>query len=105
MGKDAGCENTVIERVDWHEADAGDRAGPQLSVTVHVRPHKRLAGRCWACGKRRPGYDRGEGRRRQYAAASTWVEVSSALVRAASHLRETTRPGWRSTRAGPRSSA
>jgi transposase len=58
------CENTVIERVDWHETEAGDGAGPQLSVTVHVRPRKRLAGRCGACGERRPGYDRGEGRRR-----------------------------------------
>jgi transposase len=59
-----GCENTVIERVDWHEAEAGDGAGPQLSVTVHVRPRKRQAGRCGVCGKRAPGYDQGEGRRR-----------------------------------------
>jgi transposase len=69
-----GCENTVIERVDWHEADAGDGTGPQLSVTVHVRPRKRLARRCGACGKRRPGYDQGEGRRRRYARARwTWA--------------------------------
>ena len=54
-----GCENTVIEGVDWHEGDAG-----QLAVTVHVRPRNRLAGRCPACGKKRPGYDQGQGRRR-----------------------------------------
>ncbi len=55
-----GCENTVIEAVDWHEEDD---AG-QLAVTVHVRPARRLAGRCGICGKKRPGYDQGQGRRR-----------------------------------------
>ena len=30
-----GCENTVIEGVDWHQDDDG---GPQLAVTVRVRP-------------------------------------------------------------------
>ena len=59
-----GCENTVIEGVDWREEDAGDGAGPQLRVIVRVRPRKRLAGRCGICGVRRPGYDQGEGRRR-----------------------------------------
>ena len=37
-----GCENTVIEGVDWPKEDTGDGAGPQLLVTVHVRPCKRL---------------------------------------------------------------
>src|SRR5215467_667635 len=31
-----GCENTVIEGVDWREEDAGDGAGPQLRVIVRV---------------------------------------------------------------------
>ena len=58
-----GCENTVIERVEWRERGvAGDRPG--LSVIVHVRPRKRQAGRCGICGRKRPGYDQGEGRRR-----------------------------------------
>lgn len=65
-----GCENTVIEGMDWHEDDAG-----QLAVTVHVRPGKRLAGRCPACGKKRPGYDQGQGRRR-------WRALDLGTVRA-----------------------
>jgi transposase len=65
-----GCENTVIEDVDWHEDDTG-----QLAVTVHVRPCKRLAGRCPACGKKRPGYDQGQGRRR-------WRALDLGTVRA-----------------------
>ncbi len=65
-----GCENTVIEGVDWHEDDTG-----QLAVTVHVRPRKRLAGRCPACGKKRPGYDQGQGRRR-------WRALDLGTVRA-----------------------
>ena len=65
-----GCENTVIEGMDWHEDDAG-----QLAVTVHVRPGKRLAGRCPACGTKRPGYDQGQGRRR-------WRALDLGTVRA-----------------------
>jgi len=65
-----GCENTVIEGVDWHEEDTG-----QLAVTVHVRPRKRLAGRCPVCGKKRPGYDQGQGRRR-------WRALDLGTVRA-----------------------
>jgi len=67
-----GCENTVIEGVDWHHHDAG---GGQLAVTVHVRPHRRLAGRCGICGKKRPGYDGGGGRRR-------WRALDLGTVRA-----------------------
>jgi transposase len=58
-----GCENTVIEGVDWRQEETGGGAG-QLNITVHVRPRKRLAGRCGICGRKRPGYDQGEGRRR-----------------------------------------
>jgi transposase len=76
-----GCENTVIEDVDWHEDDTG-----QLAVTVHVRPCKRLAGRCPACGKKRPGYDQGQGRRRQSARAR-WIWARSG-------------PSWRPPRRG-----
>src|SRR5260370_32530008 len=58
-----GCENTVIEGVDWRQDDAGDGGGPRLTVVASVRPYKRQAGRCGVCGKRRPGYDQGNGRR------------------------------------------
>ena len=64
-----GCENTVIEDVDWQEGPGG----PLL--VVHVRPVKRLAGRCGVCGLRCPGYDRGGGRRR-------WRALDLGTVRA-----------------------
>ena len=40
-----GCENTVIEGVDWRQDDAGDGGGPRLTVVASVRPYKRQAGR------------------------------------------------------------
>ena len=49
-------EKTVIERVEFDE-DA------ELLV-AHVRPTGRARSRCGVCGRRRPGYDPGEGRRR-----------------------------------------
>jgi transposase len=51
-----GVEKTVIERVVFDE-DA------ELLV-AHVRPTSRARGRCGVCGRRCPGYDSGEGRRR-----------------------------------------
>ena len=64
-----GCENTVIEDVDWQE----DSSGPRL--IVQVRPYQRSAQRCGLCGKRRPRYDRGQGRRR-------WRALDLGSVRA-----------------------
>jgi transposase len=81
-----GCENTVIEGVDWHQEDTGDSAGErQLTVTVHVRPRRRLAGRCGICGRRRPGYDKGEGRRRRRALdpGTVRAELEAAAPRVA----------------------
>ena len=46
---------TVIESVDFDE-EAG-------SVVVHVCPRRSKKRRCGQCGRRAPGYDRGEGRR------------------------------------------
>jgi len=51
-----GVDKTVIERVEFDE-DA------ELLV-AHVRPTARARSRCGVCGRRRPGYDPGEGRRR-----------------------------------------
>ncbi len=73
-----GCENTVIEGVDWHEDDTG-----QLAVTVRVRPRKRLAGRCPAGRKKRPAYDQGQGR----AGGGRWIWARSG-------------PSWRPQRRG-----
>ena len=50
-----GVEKTVIEDIEFDE-------GEQLLV-AHVRPRKRARSRCGRCGRRSPGYDRGEGRR------------------------------------------
>jgi hypothetical protein len=36
-----GCENTVIEGVDWRHDDAGDSGGPRLTVVASVRPYTR----------------------------------------------------------------
>ena len=51
-----GVEKTVVEAVEFDEDE-------QLLV-AHVRPRKRARGRCGRCGRRSPGYDAGEGRRR-----------------------------------------
>lgn len=58
-----GCENAVIEAVDWRQEPGGD-GQLRLSVTARVRPRARHAGRCGICGRKRPGYDQGSGRRR-----------------------------------------
>jgi transposase len=51
-----GVEKTVIERLVFDEdADL---------LVAHVRPTSRARWRCGVCGRRCPGYDTGEGRRR-----------------------------------------
>jgi transposase len=49
-------KRTVIEGVEFDEHDD--------AVVVHVRPWSTRKGRCGRCGRRAPGYDRGERRRR-----------------------------------------
>jgi transposase len=66
-----GCENTVIEDVEWQEAGGGN--GPVL--VAHVRPYRRLMRRCGRCGRACRGYDRGGGRRR-------WRALDLGTVRA-----------------------
>jgi transposase len=53
LGVDDG---TVIERVEFDDALDG--------VVAHVRLRRSSKRRCGRCGRRSPGYDRGEGRRR-----------------------------------------
>lgn len=62
-----GVENTVIERVEFDE--------DQGVLVAHVRPTKRASGRCGECGRRRPGYDAGAGRRR-------WRTLDLGTIRA-----------------------
>lgn len=84
-----GCENTVIEAVDFGEQDAGDGGGPRVAVVAHVRPSRRLASRCGVCGCKRPGYDRGEGRRRWRAldlgTVIAWLEADAPRVSCPQH--------------------
>lgn len=51
-----GVERTVVEEIDF-DAEAG-------VLVAHVRPGKGARWRCGRCGRRAPGYDQGEGRRR-----------------------------------------
>ncbi len=51
-----GVEKAVIEGIEFDE--------DEQVLVAHVRPHKRARGRCGRCGRRSPGYDAGEGRRR-----------------------------------------
>jgi transposase len=66
---------TVIEQVIWEEIPAGLPDGGQVIVTAHVRLHARRALRCGVCGRRSPGYDKGEGRRR-------WRALDLGTIRA-----------------------
>jgi transposase len=88
-GRLLGCENSVIEDVDWHEADSGSTGGPALQFIVHVRPHKRFAHRCGICGKKRPRYDNGQGRRRWRAldlgTVAAYLEAGSPRVSCPEH--------------------
>jgi transposase len=74
-------DRTVIERIEFdEEADA---------VVVHVRPRRLRKHRCGRCGKRAPGYDRGEGRRRWRALdlgeVRSFLEAEAPRVDCAEH--------------------
>ena len=82
-----GCDNAVIEGVDWRQDDAGD--GPRLTVIAHVRPRRRQAGRCGICGRKGPGYDQGQGRRLWRALdlgpVTAWLEAGAPRVSCPQH--------------------
>ena len=50
-----GLERAVVESVEIDD---------ERQVVVAVRPHHRERDRCGVCGRRAPGFDLGEGRRR-----------------------------------------
>lgn len=75
------CDRTVIERVDFDEdADA---------VVAEVRPRRAKKQRCGRCGRRAPGYDQGEGRRRWRALdlgeVRSFVEADAPRVNCPEH--------------------
>ncbi len=51
-----GVEKTVVEEVEFDE--------DEQVLIAHVRLRAGVRGRCGACGRKCPGYDQGEGRRR-----------------------------------------
>ena len=83
-----GCEKAVVEAVDWHQEADGD-GRPRVSVIAHVRPRARQAGRCGVCGRKRPGYDQGSGRRRWRAldlgTVTAWLEADAPRVSCPQH--------------------
>ncbi len=75
------CDRTVIERIEFdEEADA---------VVAHVRARRAIKRRCGRCGRRSPGYDRGEGRRRwrslDLGEVRSFVEADAPRVDCADH--------------------
>ena len=51
-----GVEQAVVERVCFDQ--------DEQTLVVSVRPRKGVRRRCGRCGRRCPGFDQGEGRRR-----------------------------------------
>lgn len=76
-----GLVKAVVEDVAFDEDDE--------CVVVSVRPRKAAKRRCGRCGKRCPGYDRGEGRRRWRAldlgTVRAFLEADSPRVRCVEH--------------------
>ena len=76
-----GAEKTVVEAVEFES---------QFEVVVvSVRPRSRSRGRCGVCLKRRPSYDRGEGRRRwrglDLGTVRVFLEAEAPRVTCAEH--------------------
>ena len=77
-----GLVNAVVEDVVFDDGDDG-------CIVVSVRPRKATRRRCGRCGKRCPGYDQGEGRRRWRAldlgTIRAFLEADSPRVRCGEH--------------------
>src|SRR5674536_159838 len=76
-----GLVKVVVEDVEFDEVE-------QVLV-VSARPRKATKRRCGRCGKRCPGYDQGEGRRRwrtlDFGQVRAFLEADSPRVRCAEH--------------------
>lgn len=75
-----GLTRAVVEGVDLDEDGV---------VVVHARPKVKERGRCGRCGRRSPGYDRGEGGRRWRAldlgTIRAYIEADAPRVRCSEH--------------------
>jgi transposase len=84
-----GLHGAVVEDV---ELDGGDL------IVVHARPKAKERDRCGRCGRRSPGYDRGEGRRRWRAldlgTLQSYVEAEAPRVRCRTHGVVVARVPW-----------
>jgi len=71
---------TTIEKVELTD---------ERELVVAVRPHRRQRGRCGVCGRRSPGYDAGDGRRRWRAldlgSTPTHLEAEAPRVACKAH--------------------
>ena len=76
-----GLTRTVVEAVDFDDLTE--------AVVVHVRPAAKARGRCGRCGRRSPGFDQGEGRRRWRASdlgtTEVFLEAPAPRVRCREH--------------------
>jgi transposase len=76
---------TVIERVEFEQAEGGDGG----VVVVHVRPAHRARGRCGVCRRRRGRYDAGQGRRQwrhlDVGTTQAFLEADAPRVRCPEH--------------------
>lgn len=76
-----GLARTVVEGVEFDEL--------AQAIVVSVRPVAKARGRCGRCGRRSPGYDRGEGRRRWRAldmgTTKVFLEAAAPRIRCRAH--------------------
>src|SRR5680860_323093 len=86
-----GLVKAVVEDVVFDEDDE--------CIVVSVRPRKATKQRCGRCGKRCPGYDQGDGRRRWRAldlgTTRAFLEADSPRVRCLEHGVVAAQVPWR----------
>jgi len=80
-----GVEQATVESVSFEESESGHG----LVAVVAVRAWKRQRSRCGLCGRRCPGYDTGDGRRRwrtlDLGLMVTFLEADAPRVRCPTH--------------------
>jgi transposase len=76
-----GVEKAVVEDVEFDQ--------DKRVLVVHVRPTRRVSGRCGRCGRRSSAYDRGQGRRQwrglDLGTVPVWLEADSPRVNCRVH--------------------
>ena len=85
-----GLVRTVVEGVRYDEsADA---------IVVSVRPNAKARSRCGQCGRRSPGYDSGDGRRRWRAldagTTAVFIEADAPRVQCSVHGQTVSQVPW-----------